>query len=342
MIPHSRPCLGDQEIEAAVRVVRSGILSSGPETVHLESKLSRLLSREVACVSSGTAALHMGLIQAGLCKGSKVAIPTHCCPSVLYALRYIGATPVLYDCSESGAASDPVSLNTACEQADAVVVVHQFGLPDPAVLNVFPIPLIEDCAAAIGCRLGNHPAGSFGDIAVFSFYATKLIAGGECGAAAGTTEAVRWIREHRTPRGADDGETHYAYSPSEISSAVANAQLDKLEQFIERRTGLAERYSQQLEPYCRIPRPPECSRPVWHRYVIGTGERREDLIKAAVLNGIQVGYGVKTPIHRLLNLDPMRFPNSERASQFSVSLPIYPDLTLDEQDRIIGFVREFL
>ncbi|MBN1880317.1 DegT/DnrJ/EryC1/StrS aminotransferase family protein [bacterium] len=343
MIPHSKPSIGEREVDAVIRTVRSGVLSNGIETSSFENDLRDRLERDVACLSSGTAALHLGLLAAGVKSGSRVAIPTHSCPSVLYALHYIGAVPVLFDSGAMGIGSDPVSMEKAAERSEAVVIVHQYGVPDSAAVSRdWAIPVIEDCATAIGAMVSGKPVGTFGTVSVFSFYATKMMAAGECGAVASDSDKIQWIRHHRTPRGADDVDTRFPYGPSDLSAALARIQLARLEDFIAARTKSAERYTEHLQGVCRLPVIPERSRSVWHRYIVETDRSREAIIQAAAREGIQIGFGVRTPIHRLLNIKGAEFPNSDYAYRFSISLPIYPDLTLEDQDRIISFIRDFI
>jgi perosamine synthetase len=187
------------------------------------------------------------LLSLGITEGMKVAIPTHCCPSVLYAVRYVGATPILFDCGTLGYGSAPNAVADVAPLVKAVVVVHQYGIPDIyGVSQRLSIPLIEDCAAALGARIGTDLVGNFGILAIFSFFATKLIAGGECGAVAGDSDLIDWIRTRRTPRGADSACTHYPYSPSEVCSAIALTQLEQHQRFIDARTRLADTYSTEL------------------------------------------------------------------------------------------------
>ncbi|MCD4653223.1 DegT/DnrJ/EryC1/StrS family aminotransferase [bacterium] len=342
MILHSKPSFGESELIAVTNVVKTGCLANGPATNQLETNLAKRVGRPVVCVSSGTAALHMALMTLGIDQKEKVAIPTHCCPSVLYALQYMGAEPVLYDCGSLGMGSEPGLFENIGPDVKAVLIVHQYGMPDEAVIANYDKPLIEDCAAALGSFINNQPVGIFGESSIFSFYATKMIAGGECGAVATNKKSVEWIKEKRSPRGANDAQTHFPYSPSDLCAALALVQMERLDEFVETRTRLAAIYSTELESLVHIPQVSLKVRPSWHRYIISTHKSRDLVIEAANKSGICLGYGVKTPIHRLLKMDPLKFSASEHAWNYTVSLPIYPDLTELEQERIIQFLRKFL
>jgi perosamine synthetase len=343
-IPHSKPSLDIEERDAVQRVVSSGYLGCGPETGALESELTRYLGRSTAVLSSGTAALHLALQSLNIQTGDRIAIPTHTCPSVYYALCYLKATPALYDSGPAGYGIDGESFERACRGSQAAIVVHTYGLPaiEP---GSFPegIPVIEDCAHALGAEVDGKPVGTFGHMAIFSFYPTKMIAGGECGAVTGPSEQIEMIRNWRSPRGADDAEIRYPYSPSDLSAAISREQLKKLDRFISRRREIAAQYGSGLKK-CWCPGLKAVCRGsnTWYRYVIQTDIQRDEMIKLARESGIQLGKGVLTPLHRLLGQDAGKFPHSEHACQFTVSLPIYPDLTNQQQTHIIDRINEIL
>lgn len=337
-IPRSRPCLGAEETQAVRRVIASGHLACGPEVAALESELAAFLDRPVAVVSSGTAALHLALMALGVRSGDRVATPTHCCPSVLYPLRYIGAEPVLFDSGVLGAGTDPDRFRDACRSARVVIAVHTYGFPS-GIPDGLGIPVIEDCAHALGARFAGRPAGIAGDAAVFSFYPTKMLAGGECGAVAGPVDLVDRVRRLRSPRGADDGDTRYPYSPSDLPAAVVRAQLTKLDRFLaDRRTAAADyrRLLKDLDVILPVERPGTVSS--WYRFVIETPRKRDELISAAHRDGIGLGAGVLTPLHRLTGADPARFPGSERAFHRCVSVPVYPGMPTDTPARVADFL----
>jgi len=341
LIPHSKPAITEADIAQAAATIRSGRLAAGESTRELEEVLTRRLGRPSVCVSSGTAGLHMALLSAGAVPGDRIAVPTHCCPSVLYAVNYIGAEAVLYDCGSLGIGISDSAYDRLRDddRLKIIIVVHQYGFPVSGITGLPGDRVIEDCAAALGALVDCRPVGTFGRAAVFSFYGTKLLAGGECGAVAAEDEVVKWIRGHRTPRGADTVETCYPYSPAEVCSALALSQFNRLDEFINRRRTLAEIYRSELGNCVEFTKvDPQCQ-PVWHRCIIGLNMDRETLIHAAGLEGIHLGYGVRTPLHRLVRKAPRDFPFSEHAWRSTVSLPIYPDLTELEQERIIECIK---
>ncbi|MBN1550356.1 DegT/DnrJ/EryC1/StrS aminotransferase family protein, partial [bacterium] len=328
-IPHSKPYLGQEEVDAVLKTLASGNLSSGNQVHALEDSLSTRFNRPSCVVSSGTAALHLALLGLGIGKGAKVAIPTHTCPSLLYVLQYVNAEPVLFDCGPLGIGIDMGSLEMRLLTVDAIIVVHTYGFPVPLAKQLpEKTVLIEDCAHSIGATISEKSELMSGAALMFSFYPTKMMCGGECGAVVGSTALIDFIKQVRSPRGADSAQTHYPYSPNELCAAIANQQFQKLNVFIEKRRQIAAFYDASFaELPITIPWSYPSAKSVYYRYVIETPKPRDEVIKRANELGVRFGFGVKTPLHRLLKKKIKEFPNSEKAYKYSVSIPIYPGLS---------------
>jgi len=174
MIPHSRPRFNASFKAAVARVLDSGYVAMGDEAAALEQEVaSRLQLPYAAAVDSGSSAL---MLAVRALKGSRpeftVGIPAYVCSAVLHAVRAAAATPYFMDCGPD-LRLDPGRARVAATGLDAVVLVHPFGLIEPLVADAWPCPVIEDIAQAAGGSLNGRPLGSYGDIAVVSFYATK-------------------------------------------------------------------------------------------------------------------------------------------------------------------------
>jgi len=340
IIPHSRPSFGKEEFDAVLRVMHSGRLDSFKEVDAFERELSLKTGNPVAAVSSGTAAIHLALQIMGIGEGAAVAIPTHTCPSILYALDYLGARPVLFDCAPMGIGIDKKSFKSAVEQSSAVVIVDTYGIPvPPETYSGIERPVIHDCVHSIG--LFHEPVNkqSKNHLSIYSFYPTKMMAGGELGAVSGQSAVIDEVKMLRSPRGADDRRTRYPYSPSDLFAAIAREQLKKLEQFIATRQKIAEIYHASLQQTAiKIPDIELIRTGTAYRFILAVPQSRDQIILQARESGLMLGTGVFTPLHHIIGDDPALYPNSEYAFQHSVSLPIYPTLTSVEQERIINFV----
>ena len=183
-IPHSRPTLDSSEATAVARVVNSGYVSEGAEVLKFERAFARYQGQKGAvAVNSGTAALHLALLALGVGKDDEVMIPSYVCTALLNAVLYTQARPRVVDVHfEDGNISTEAIQKNITKKVKAMVVPHMFGQPaDIKDLMGFGMPVVEDCAQAVGASYENKKVGSFGAAGVFSFYATKMMTTGEGG-----------------------------------------------------------------------------------------------------------------------------------------------------------------
>lgn len=292
MIPHSRPSITDDDAERVARVVRSGQLAQGPEVAALERELAaRLRVEDAAVVASGTAALELALAALGVGAGDEVLIPTYVCDALHHAVRRAGAAPVLVDAdpaTHSLSAKDALARRT--RRTRAVIVPHAFGLAaDLEPFRALQVPVIEDCAQALGAELEDgRPVGAGGALAVCSFYATKMIAAGEGGAVVGPAALVARVREARDY---DERETLAPRTNAKLTdmaAALARGQLARLDAFVARRRALAARYRARLAGVpARLPAEAG-PRHVYHRFVIGLDRDPGAVAAALAARGVQV------------------------------------------------------
>jgi perosamine synthetase len=344
MIPHSRPSITNDDAERVARVVRSGQLVQGPEVAAFERELAaRLGAQDAAAVGSGSAALELALVALGVGAGDEVLIPTYVCDALYHAVRRAGATPVLVDAdpaTHSMSAKDALARRTP--RTRAVIVPHALGLTaDLEPFRALDVPVIEDCAQALGAELdGGDPAGSGGALAVCSFYATKMIAAGEGGAVVGPSALVARVREAR------DYDERATLAPrtnvklTDMAAALARGQLARLDAFVARRRALAARYRALLAGVpARLP-VDAGARHVYHRFVLGLDRDPGAVAQALGERGVAARRPVFRPAHRAHGLDG--FPEADRLWAESLSIPCYPALTDDEVERVARAVRAVL
>jgi dTDP-4-amino-4,6-dideoxygalactose transaminase len=335
VIPHSRPSIDEQDVERVAAVVRSGQLAQGPEVAALERELAAYLGAPAAAVvSSGTAALELALRSLDVGSGAEVLIPTYVCDALHHAVTRCGAEPVLVD-------ADPITLSLSAKDAEArrtartraIVVPHAFGLAvDLAPFLSLGVPVIEDCAQALGAEAEGRRVGARGAAAVCSFYATKMIAAGEGGAVVGGEALVARIRETR------DYDEQERLAPrtnaklTDMQAALARSQLARLDAFVARRRAIAARYRQRLDRRdCRVP-PEAGRRHVYHRFVVAL-ERDPGAVQAMLAaRGVAARRPVFRPAHRARGLDG--YPQAERLWSTALSIPCYPALSDHEADRV--------
>jgi perosamine synthetase len=337
LIPHSRPTIDQEEVNAALAVLRTGQLAQGEKVLQFEKALASLIGVGGAvAVSSGTAALHLSLLAMEIGEGDEVVIPSFVCPALLNAVRFVRAVPVLADIDRETFNLDILDLKRRVTgKTKAVIVPHMFGLPaDIKGIIALGIPVIEDCAQALGSRYEGAPSGSFGAISVFSFFATKVICTGEGGMiAANDLQLLEKIRDLREYDEKDDHRLRFNYKLTDLQAALGLAQLRKLPALIGRRRAIARQYGEALrQSALPLPACPPDREHIYYRYVIRTKHLAE-LLAAGVAAGVAYRRPVFKPLHHYLGI--AGYPQTEAAFRESLSLPIYPSLSDTEVKTIL-------
>lgn len=342
VIPHSRPTIEAEDVRAVTEVLLSGHLAQGDKVRLFEEELATSLRRRGGvATSSGTSALHLALLTLGVGAGDEVLLPSYTCVALLHAVRYVRATPVFVDIDpdEYNLSSSEVRRHLT-SRTKAIIVPHMFGMPvdlEPLVRS--EIPLIEDCAQALGAVYHGRPVGSFGTISVCSFYATKVITTGEGGMLLSDSEFIltraRGLRDYD---GRTDHEIRFNYKMTDTEATLGLSQLRRLASFVDRRQSLASRYTADL---AHLPVKLPASKPdrthIFYRYVVGVSDAPW-LANRLATRGIQCKSPVYQPLHRYLNQDG--FVHTENAMRTALSIPIYPSLADAEVERIIRSVAE--
>ncbi len=349
-IPISRPIIGEEEIEATVDVLRSGMLAGGPSVSAFEEAFAEYCSSgEGVAVGSGTAALVIGLLAAGVGPGDEVIVPSFTFAATANAVSHIGATPVFADV-------DPVTYCLTAADVEphltprtrAIMPVHLFGHPAPCaeirqLVADRNILLFEDAAQAHGATYGSETVGSMGEFAAFSFYPTKNMTTGEGGMiTTSNPELARMARIYRN-QGMEERYVHDVIGLNERMTAVEGAigliQLRNLPGWTKQRQAHAEFYAEHLPEAVNVPQTAPDATHVYHQYTIRPPDR-DAVIAAFEEHGI--GYGIYYPIptHRqkpFANLQ-VSLPVTERLASEVLSIPVRPDLTADELSLIAEVV----
>lgn len=325
MIPHSKPTIGTEEMDAVSRVLSSGRLAQGAEVEAFENDCADLLGRRHGvAVNSGTAALHLALGALGVRPGEPVAAPSYGCAALITAIGLQQATPVLCDI-DGNYNLDPALVPQGCR---AAIVPHLFGAPAamPAVENA-----VEDIAQSMG-----GPTGRATRVAVTSFYATKLVTTGEGGMLLTDDAALAdHARDRRDYDNRDEFILRHPYKMTDVQAAMGRVQVRRLPGFLERRREIALAYNDAFHSLpLRLPHP---AGHVFFRYVVETNQR-DDLMQFLNDRGIEAKRPVYRPAHHYLGGD---FPNSQRAHEKCLSLPLYPAMSAADIKTVIDTVQEF-
>jgi len=343
IIPHSRPSITDAEIEAVVDVLKSGQISQGPIVNKFERELAHFIGeKEAAAVSSGTAALHLALLALDVKKNDEIIIPSFVCSAVLNAVHYTGASPVIVDIEPQtfNISADAVQ-KAITRKTRAIVVPHMFGCAvEVDKLCEFGIPVIEDCAQAIGANFKGQKVGAFGILSIFSFYATKVLTSAEGGMVLSDSEdLISKVKDLREYDNKEDCILRYNYKMSDVQAALGLSQLSSLEKFIEKRREIAAHYIKEFKD-CDFSLPvwKEEKEHIYYRFVIKTKENASCYLEKLHQEKVMCRRPVYRPLHFYLNLPG--FPQAMEAWQKTISIPLYPSLTEEEIEKIIAVVKE--
>jgi dTDP-4-amino-4,6-dideoxygalactose transaminase len=353
------------ELDAAVaRVVEGGGFIGGPEVLGFEAAFARFCgTRRAVGVASGTAAIHLALAALGVGQGDEVVTVAHTFTASAEAVGHAGARPRFVDVDEATGGMHPKALAGVIAGAAAVLPVHLYGLPAdmPAILAVASeagVPVVEDAAQAHGATVtlapGEPPrrAGSLGRLAAFSFYPGKnLGAFGDAGAVTtdddGLADRVERLRDHGRQSKYEHAEPGWGERLDALQAAVLHVKLARLEVGNAARRRLAARYSEALAGVGDLVTPAavEGRSSVWHLYVVRTGQR-DGLLDHCRAAGIEAGVHYPIPLHlqpawRHLGYARGDLPATEAWAAECLSLPLYPELSDAQQDRVIAAVRDW-
>jgi len=328
MIPHSRPVFGAAFAAAVRRVVESGQLASGTECSALEAETARHIDiQHAAAVDSGSSALLLALYALKVERDiRRVGVPAYACRAILHAVRAVGAKPVYMDCNDD-LRLDAAHAKGIAGGLDAVILVHPFGMIEPMVGEIWPCPVIEDIAQSAGGGVGSRMLGSFGDVSIASFYATKPWGGAYGGMVLSREEAI--CKRVRQMRCADTADVSLPYAGnhqlSDIHAALARIRISRASKERDSRIRLAETYDAWLlerkaEP---VAREGACNH---YRYIVRV-DNASRVIGMLRSHGVAAARPVDVPISRLTG---QYCSGAERAWKQCVSLPLLTDMSRDE------------
>jgi perosamine synthetase len=339
VIPNARPYLDETDKQAMQRVIASGWIADGDEITSFESELAAFVGcKGGVALSSGFAALHLCLVALNVGPGDEVIVPcVSTCPAIRNAVLAVGAKPVFADTNkvDFNLSFDSVS-GKITRNTRAIIAPHHTGVPsDVHALNALGVPVIEDCAQALGATLHGVPLGSIGFASIFSFYATKMMTAVDGGMV--TSQSIEFlarVRDLRYYRGKRDQSLRYNYKLQNLHAALGRTQLVKLPHFIERRRTIGTRYLDLLDSlgYPRSLSLHPVKGAVYYRFGIRLPPvSRQEVIKE--LQKKQIPFG--TEVGFLTDRDPSRYPNACRLSEQVLTFPSYPALTDNEVDVLV-------
>jgi len=367
-IPFAKPTLSEETYADVEAVLRSGWLTTGPKVAQFEQDLSSYFSgRSVRCLTSATAGLQLALLAIGIKAGDEVITTPLTFVATLNTIVQAGAKPVLVDIDPDTRNMDVTLIEKAITQkTKAIMPVHYAGLPvdlDPlyALAEKYNLRVIEDCAHAIGAAYKGKKIGAFGDIQVMSFHPNKNMTTGEGGAVvtddSEIIKRIERLRFHGIDREAFNrfskaGSQHYdvveagfKYNMMDIQAVIGLRQLPMLDRFIEKRTALVKQYYEKLGNIKQLSLPslPDYEHiHAWHLLTVLT-QNRDGFIEKMKQENIGIGMHyvaahLFTFYRETFGYKQGDFPNAEKVGSQICSLPLFPNLTNAEFERITNSI----
>ena len=354
-IPIAAPVVSERAKQSVEGVLESGSLAAGGEVKAFESEFAEYCGTDHAiAVANGTAALHTALVAAGIGDGDRVITTPLSFVATANAIRFAGGTPVFADVDPETLNLDPdaVRETVADRGVDAILPVHLYGLPAAmdelqTIADANDAVLIEDAAQAHGARYRGESVGSLGDVGAFSFYPTKNMTTGEGGMvvtddAEIADRARRFINHGRSGHDEHTSLGHN-FRLTDIAAAIGRSQLELLPSFVRARRANASRLTAVAsESDLSVPPDPPDGRHAYHQYTVQTRDR-DALVTHLDEFGIETSVYYPTPIHEQPAYDDWNpaVPVAEHAAETVLSIPVHPQLSPADVQRITDAIESF-
>lgn len=369
------PSLGEEEWQALREPIESGWLTQGPKVAAFEKAFAaRHGVQHASAVTSATTGLHLALASLDIGPGDEVIVPAFTWVATANVVVYCGAMPVFVDVDRITFNIDLKDLaRRVSPRTKAIIPVHLFGLCadiDAVRSDIrLDIKIVEDAACAAGAALRGRPAGSLGDLGVFSFHPRKSITTGEGGMVTTNNdklaERVRMLRNHGAS--VSEEERHqgprpyllpdfdllgFNYRMTDLQGAVGLVQLRKLDQFIDERAQMAARYRKELADiqWLRLPQEPSDGRHAWQAFVTYVDPKtaprpRNEMMEVLQQRGIATRPGTHA-VHMLgyyqkhFGLKPDDFPGARDCDRHSMAIPLHNRMSAEDQAYVIDALHE--
>jgi perosamine synthetase len=359
LIPINLPKIGEEEIEAVVKVMRNGpltnALGAGPMVTQFEKNFAEFAGvNHAVAMNTGTAALHAAIVAAGVKKGDEVILPSFTFVATAEACVMAGGKPVFADIDPEtyNVSPDEIKKNVT-KKTKAIVPVDLYGFsadakPIKEIAAEHDLAVVEDAAQAHGATYAGKPAGTFADAACWSLYASKNMTTGEGGVATTDSdemaETLRLIRTHGEKAKYASLMLGFNYRMSEIQAAIGLVQLEKLPSFVAKRRENAKRLTKMLAASDRLklPRETEERQHSWYLYTVrfqnATESERNKIVEELKRKDIGAEVYYVNPVHLMPyyreNFGERRLAETEKAAKQVFSLPIHPSVTEAQVDYI--------
>ena len=354
MISIAKPLIGEEEKQAVMEAMDSGVIACGPRTEKFEKNFAEFVGTKYAiATTSGTTALHLALLALNVSLGDEVIFPSFSFVATANSALFCNATPVFCDVDSNTFTIDAEKLESLItEKTKAIMPVHLYGQPADMnpILEIAEdhgLHIVGDAAQAHGAKYDGKMVGSFGDCECFSFYPTKNMTTGEGGMITtnddGLVERLNSIRNHgreQTKWGYEHSRIGYNYRMTDIAAAIGIEQLKKLPKFNQKRRENAKFFNEKLADIEGIDIPyvlPNVDH-VYHQYTIKCNNR-EAIIQKLKDNDVGFGIYYPKPMHFFEHLKKYGHTDlkiSEKLADEVLSLPVHPALDNSDLEKIVS------
>ena len=370
----SKPYFDSAEEKSVVETLRSGWVTQGPKVQTMEEQLKTLTGAKFAvATSSATTSLFLALYVLGVGPGDEVTVPSYTFIATANVIVHVSAKPVFVDIDPKTYNIDPAKIEKVItKKTKAIIAVDQVGLPCDMdqiskIARKHKLYVIEDAACAIGSRYHGKSVGSLADITCYSFHPRKIVTSGDGGML--TTDNQKWADRARILRhqgmGVSDLARHksqqiihesypeigFNFRMSDIQAAVGVEQMKKLPMFLKHRKFLADRYTKSFSKsqYIIPPFVPKGCQPNWQTYLVRLKPNkfitRDELMQKLLDLGISTRRGIMS-IHRekpyIKLLGKIKLPETESATDETIALPLYHQMSTSDQDYVINKIISFV
>lgn len=342
-IVSSKPTITRKELEGVLDCLIKDELVTGSTVKTFESAIADLVGlKYVLATSSVTAAWHLVFSALELDGESEVILPSFFPQAALNALKMTGANPVLVDCDENSPfpAIEDIKAKIT-EKTKAVAISHLFGYhANTSELYELPVPVIEDISPAIGTEIDDEPVGHGAAFCIMSFSPNMILTTGSGGMV--LTGNSRYFSTMRDLRGGKDGQLNYDCMMTDFQGAMGISQLMKLKSFLKRRRNIAKIYSDALRITSHKSLFIYDDSFAYQGYPVIFDSPAEKASKFWKKNGIELAKALEHPLHSILGLRGLDYPNSDRLSKKLYAIPLYPTLTKKEIEKVAKSLSSFI
>ncbi len=345
-------------MEAIEKVCEETAFSGGKYADRFDEEFAAYVGTKYACgVNNGTSALHCALIALGVGRGDEVIVPANTYIATAWAVSYTGAIPVFVDCTADTWEIDPAKIEEKItDKTKGIIGVHLYGQPFDfgavkAIADKYGLFVVEDCAQSHGAQFEGRNVGSLGDLGCFSFYPGKnLYAFGEGGSVTCDNEEYHKHMTRVKNQGCDVRYYHeelgYNMRLEGVQGAVLSVSLKYLPQWTARRQEIGEKYLREItNPLFTMQKHPENTKPVYHLFVVTVADH-EHFLKYMEENDVECNMHYPVPCHLQNAYAELGYkrgdcPNAEYLADHCATLPLFPEMTEEEVDRVIALCNAY-